>query len=52
MGLDRAADILADSILKRRRYVSFPWPLAWLSHLTRSLPAGLYDRLIRKLDKR
>lgn len=52
MGLDRAADLLAESILRRRRYVSFPWPLAWLSHLTRLLPASLYDGLIRKLDRR
>jgi short-subunit dehydrogenase len=52
MGVDRAADILADSILKKRPYVTFPWPLAWLARLTRLLPAGIYDRLIRKLDRR
>ena len=52
MGLDRAAEILANSILKKKPYVTFPWPLAWLARLMRVLPAGLYDRLIRKLDRR
>jgi short-subunit dehydrogenase len=51
MQLDRAADILADSILKKKRYVSFPLRLAWLAALMRLLPASLYDRLIRVLDR-
>jgi short-subunit dehydrogenase len=52
MKLDRAAEILANSILRKKPYVTFPWPLAWLARLMRVLPAGLYDRLIRKLDRR
>jgi short-subunit dehydrogenase len=51
MQLDRAADILAHSILKKKRYVSFPRPLAWLATFMRLLPAGIYDRLIRALDR-
>ncbi|WP_119301253.1 SDR family NAD(P)-dependent oxidoreductase [Dongia deserti] len=51
MQLDRAADILTRSILKKKRYVAFPWPLVWLAHVMRLLPAGLYDRLIRRLDR-
>ncbi len=50
--LDRAVDILVKSILQKRRYVSFPWHLAWISRLMRLLPASLYDPLIRALDRR
>lgn len=51
MQLDRAADILAHSILQKKRYVAFPRPLVWLATLMRLLPASLYDRLIRRLDR-
>jgi short-subunit dehydrogenase len=51
MPLDRAVDILARSILKKKRYVSFPWPLVWIAQVMRLLPASLYDRLIRLLDR-
>ena len=36
----------------QRPYVSFPWRLAWIARLMRLIPAGLYDRLIRALDRR
>ncbi|MGH6894008.1 MAG: SDR family NAD(P)-dependent oxidoreductase [Dongiaceae bacterium] len=52
IGLDRAVDILVKSILKKKRYVSFPWHLVWVARLMRLLPASLYDRLIRALDRR
>ena len=52
MQLDRAADLLARSILRKRRYVAFPRLLAWIAAIMRLLPAGLYDRLIRALDRR
>jgi short-subunit dehydrogenase len=51
MQLHRAADILAASILRKKRYVAFPRRLAWLAALMRLLPASLYDRLIRVLDR-
>jgi short-subunit dehydrogenase len=51
MQLDPAVDILASSILKKKRYVAFPWTIAWIAHAMRLLPASLYDRLIRRLDK-
>ncbi len=52
MALDPAADLLATAILARRSYVSFPARLAWIARLLRVLPAGLYDPLIRALDRR
>lgn len=51
MELDRAVDILANSILKKKRYVAFPRPLVCLAHVVRVLPASLYDRLMRRLDR-
>ncbi len=52
MELDRAVAVLASSILKKRRYVAFPWPLVCLAYFMRLLPASIYDRLIRLLDRR
>jgi short-subunit dehydrogenase len=52
VGVELAADTLTKAILARRAYISFPWTLAWIARLTRLLPAPLYDRLIRALDKR
>ena len=52
VGVEPAADLLASAILARRPYVSFPWTLAWIARLMRLLPAPLYDRLIRSLDRR
>lgn len=52
MPLDPAADLLTEAILARKPYVSFPWRLAWIARVMRLLPAGLYDRLIRALDRR
>jgi short-subunit dehydrogenase len=51
MQLEPAVEILARSILERRRYVAFPATLTWIARVMRLLPAGLYDRLIRRLDK-
>ena len=51
MPVDRAADILARSILSRKRYVAFPRRLVWIATIMRLLPASLYDRLIRTLDR-
>jgi len=52
MSVDAAADLLAAAILARKPYVSFPWTLAWVARFMRLLPAALYDRLIRALDRR
>jgi short-subunit dehydrogenase len=52
MRVEPAADLLTKAILARRPYVSFPWTLAWVARLMRLLPASLYDRLIRALDRR
>jgi len=49
--VERAADVLANAILAQRPYVSFPWRLAWIARLMRMLPAGLYDRVARALDR-
>jgi short-subunit dehydrogenase len=52
MSVEPAADLLAKAILSRRPFVSFPWSVAWIARLMRLLPAPLYDRLIRALDRR
>lgn len=52
MSVGAAADLLTTAILARRPYVSFPWTLAWIARFMRLLPAGLYDGLIRRLDRR
>ena len=52
MELERAVDILSQSVIQKKHYVSFPWTLVWVARLMRLLPAPLYDRLIRALDRR
>jgi len=52
MNVEPAADLLTAAILARKPYVSFPWTLAWIARLMRLLPASLYDRVIRALDRR
>jgi short-subunit dehydrogenase len=52
IALDPAADILFAAIVAQQPYVSLPWRLAWIARLVRLLPAGLYDPLIRRLDRR
>ena len=52
VGVELAADTLTKAILARRPYISFPWTLAWIARVMRLLPASLYDRLIRALDRR
>jgi hypothetical protein len=49
--VDAAADLLSAAIVARRPYVTFPWTLAWIARLMRLLPAPVYDRLIRALDR-
>jgi hypothetical protein len=49
--VEAAAEVLAKAILARRAYISFPWTLAWIARVMRLLPAPLYDRLIRALDR-
>jgi short-subunit dehydrogenase len=51
MQLDAAVEILARSIIAKKGYVAFPTTLAWVAHAMRLLPAGAYDRLIRRLDR-
>jgi len=52
MSVEPAAELLAAAILARKPYVTFPWTLAWIARFMRLLPASLYDRLIRVLDRR
>jgi len=51
MSVEPAAELLAAAILARKPYVTFPWTLAWIARFMRLLPASLYDRLIRVLDR-
>jgi short-subunit dehydrogenase len=51
MQLEPAVEILARSIIEKRSYVAFPTTLAWLASVMRMMPASVYDRLVRRLDK-
>lgn len=43
---ERAAQIMADGILARRREVNFPWPMALLMGLVHRLPPFVFEALI------
>jgi short-subunit dehydrogenase len=51
MQLEAAVETLARSVLEKKGYVAFPWTMVWLAHAMRLLPASVYDRLIRRLDR-
>ena len=51
MQVEPAANVLAKAILARRPYVEFPVDAGLDRTFMRLLPAGLYDRLIRRLDR-
>lgn len=42
---DRAAQLIARAVDRRRRFYVLPWPMAWLGRLMRILPRPLYDRV-------
>lgn len=43
MDVDRAVDHIIKAIRRRRRVYAFPWPMAMLVRMGRSLPSFLYD---------
>ena len=46
--LEPATRLMHRAIVERRAALAFPLPLVLLIALTRLMPAGLYDRLMRK----
>jgi short-subunit dehydrogenase len=52
IGPDKAAAIMVEAIRRGRRVSCFPRSTSWLSHASRLLPAGLYDRIMTRLAKR
>ena len=45
---EKAAKIMADGILARRKVITFPWRMKFVMALMRVLPVWLYDRLMAK----
>ncbi len=43
---ERAAQLMARAIARRRRFYTLPWQVAWLGRLLRVLPRPLYDRVL------
>ena len=48
MEVDRAAEILADGLERRKREIHFPKPLSWTIKTLRVLPYPLYSWIIQK----
>lgn len=46
MDVDRAAQLTARGILKRKRDVDYPWQMVWMIKLARLMPNWLYDRMM------
>jgi NAD(P)-dependent dehydrogenase (short-subunit alcohol dehydrogenase family) len=45
--VERAARYLARRLERAPATIAFPWQLAWLTSISRVLPAWLYDRVLR-----
>jgi short-subunit dehydrogenase len=52
MDLEPALDRMMGAILKRRKSLAFPIPLAALAWMARVLPRGAYDGLVGRVDRR
>lgn len=48
ISVEKAAKIMANGILARRKVITFPWKMRWVMRLMRILPVWLYDRLMRQ----
>ena len=44
---DEAARIILKGVMRNRRTIRFPWPMACIASLYNRLPGPLYDRLTR-----
>lgn len=49
---DRAAEVILKRIERGKTIIRFPWPMALLMRLVRSLPAWLYGAVAPKVNKR
>ena len=47
IGADRAAGIILRGLVRRRAYITFPWPLALLTWLDNRLPTAVSDWFVR-----
>jgi hypothetical protein len=45
---EKAAKIMANGILARRKVITFPGRMRWVMRLMRFLPVWLFDRLMRQ----
>jgi len=49
---DHAAGLILRAIVQRRAVYAFPWQMALLLRIVRRLPAGIYDRVLPRFNKR
>ena len=49
---EKAAKIMANGILARRKIITFPWRMRWVMRLIRFMPVWIYDRLVKQTGER
>lgn len=52
MDADRAAELIARAIARRRRFYVLPWPMALVGRALRILPRPLYDALFARAPRK
>lgn len=52
MDLDDAIPLFIRAIEKKKKFASFPWPLATIVRMAKFMPAWLYDRIARRVRYR
>lgn len=52
MDAPRAAEIIKRGLERNRARIAFPWPTAFAAWLLMTLPAGLTDRIVRRLPRK
>lgn len=50
MSSEKAACIIQKGLLKNKRHIAFPWPLHWLTQMSRIVPAQLVDFVLNRFE--
>jgi len=46
MDADKAAALVLDAIVRKKKVYDFPWQMRWLLRFLRILPATVYDGIV------
>jgi short-subunit dehydrogenase len=51
MDVEPAVERMTRAILRKKKSLAFPWPLAWIALAARNLPRSVFDRITSKIKR-